>query len=57
MYKAINEIVPDAAFSIFTGDIIDHAVWNTSRSYDETWSKMNAASVKTPCNVLMFPSR
>ncbi|OTB05208.1 hypothetical protein M426DRAFT_320022 [Hypoxylon sp. CI-4A] len=30
MYAAIQEIVPDAAFSIFTGDIVDHAVWDTS---------------------------
>ncbi|KAI1759032.1 sphingomyelin phosphodiesterase [Hypoxylon sp. FL1150] len=32
MYAAIREIVPDAAFSIFTGDIVDHAVWDTSES-------------------------
>lgn len=30
MYKAIQRLVPDAAFSIFTGDIVDHAVWNTT---------------------------
>ncbi|KAI2609262.1 sphingomyelin phosphodiesterase [Hypoxylon sp. NC1633] len=30
MYAAIRAIVPDAAFSIFTGDIVDHAVWDTS---------------------------
>ncbi|KAI0205119.1 Metallo-dependent phosphatase-like protein [Astrocystis sublimbata] len=30
MYKAIGELVPDAVFSIFTGDIVDHAVWNTT---------------------------
>ncbi|KAI1113687.1 Metallo-dependent phosphatase-like protein [Nemania sp. NC0429] len=30
MYKAIRRLVPDAAFSIFTGDIVDHAVWNTT---------------------------
>nr|UBK24972.1 phospholipase C [Mariannaea pinicola] len=34
MYNAIKEIVPDAAFTIFTGDIVDHAVWNTSQSYN-----------------------
>jgi sphingomyelin phosphodiesterase len=27
MYAAIRSIVPDAAFTIFTGDIVDHAVW------------------------------
>ncbi|XXH00467.1 hypothetical protein Hte_006812 [Hypoxylon texense] len=30
MYAAIREIAPDAAFSLFTGDIVDHAVWDTS---------------------------
>lgn len=30
MYAAIRELVPDAAFSIFTGDIVDHAIWNTT---------------------------
>jgi sphingomyelin phosphodiesterase len=32
MYNAIKKLVPDAAFAIFTGDIIDHAVWNTTQS-------------------------
>ncbi|KAI1332015.1 V-type ATPase [Xylariaceae sp. FL0255] len=32
MYAAIKEFAPDAAFSIFTGDIIDHAVWNTTET-------------------------
>ena len=30
MYAAIRDLVPDAAFSIFTGDIVDHAIWNTT---------------------------
>ncbi|KAK5993465.1 mRNA degradation protein [Cladobotryum mycophilum] len=34
MYQAIKEIVPDAAFTLFTGDIVDHAVWNTSMQYN-----------------------
>lgn len=34
MYAAINDIVPDVAFTIFTGDIVDHAVWNTSQPYN-----------------------
>ncbi|RFU77156.1 sphingomyelin phosphodiesterase [Trichoderma arundinaceum] len=34
MYKAIKEIVPDAALTLFTGDIVDHAVWNTSQPYN-----------------------
>jgi sphingomyelin phosphodiesterase len=36
MYAAIKKLVPDAAFTIFTGDIIDHAVWNTSEPHVET---------------------
>ncbi|KAM0452211.1 hypothetical protein ACHAPV_008764 [Trichoderma viride] len=35
LYQAIQELVPDAAFTIFTGDIVDHAVWNTSQAYNE----------------------
>ncbi|KAI1153513.1 Metallo-dependent phosphatase-like protein [Nemania diffusa] len=30
MYKAIQRLVPNATFSIFTGDIVDHAIWNTT---------------------------
>jgi len=32
MYAAINNIAPNAAFSIFTGDIVDHAVWLVNES-------------------------
>jgi sphingomyelin phosphodiesterase len=39
MYDAINSIVPDAAFTIFTGDIVDHAIWNTTQSYNTESSK------------------
>lgn len=39
MYQAIKEIVPDAAFSLFTGDIVDHAIWNTSQPYNEKESR------------------
>ncbi|UNI16667.1 Sphingomyelin phosphodiesterase [Purpureocillium takamizusanense] len=35
MFNAIKELVPDAAFAIFTGDVVDHAIWNTSRPYVE----------------------
>ena len=38
MYTAIKKIVPNAAFTIFTGDIVDHAVWNTTQSYNEQQS-------------------
>lgn len=39
MYKAIKEAVPDAAFSVFTGDIVDHTIWNTSVPYNQDESK------------------
>ncbi|KAF3062433.1 Sphingomyelin phosphodiesterase [Daldinia childiae] len=32
MYTAIQAVAPNAAFAIFTGDIVDHAVWDTSES-------------------------
>lgn len=38
MYDAINKFVPDAAFTIFTGDIVDHAIWNTSQQYNTNLS-------------------
>ncbi|KAJ2971329.1 hypothetical protein NQ176_g7747 [Zarea fungicola] len=31
MYNAINDLVPDVEFAIFTGDIVDHTIWNTSQ--------------------------
>jgi sphingomyelin phosphodiesterase len=39
MYEAIKEIVPDAAFTIFTGDVVDHSIWNTTWDYNEHQSK------------------
>lgn len=39
MYKAIHDMFPDQAFSIFTGDIVDHALFNTSQVYNEQQSK------------------
>jgi sphingomyelin phosphodiesterase len=32
MYAAIKSIVPNAALTLFTGDIVDHAVWLTNQS-------------------------
>ncbi|KAK5993827.1 Sphingomyelin phosphodiesterase 2-like protein [Cladobotryum mycophilum] len=34
MYKAIKEMFPDQAFTIFTGDIVDHSIFNTSKTYN-----------------------
>jgi sphingomyelin phosphodiesterase len=31
MYTAIKSMFPNAVFSLFTGDVVDHAVWNTSQ--------------------------
>lgn len=45
MYRAIRELVPDAAFAIFTGDIVDHAVWNTSRRYNEATGELAAGGI------------
>ncbi|KAI1462421.1 sphingomyelin phosphodiesterase [Annulohypoxylon moriforme] len=50
MYAAINDIAPDAAFAIFTGDIVDHAVWRTSRAYNsyviqDTYARMANAGM------------
>ncbi|ODA81323.1 hypothetical protein RJ55_04288 [Drechmeria coniospora] len=46
MYKAIGDMFPDAAFALFTGDIIDHGMHNTSMSFNEgqiedAYGKMN----------------
>lgn len=32
MYQSIESMVPDAALYLFTGDIPDHAVWNTTEA-------------------------
>ncbi|PFH58093.1 hypothetical protein XA68_14152 [Ophiocordyceps unilateralis] len=32
MYEAIKRVAPNAAFAMFTGDIVDHAIWNTTTS-------------------------
>ncbi|KAJ9142785.1 Sphingomyelin phosphodiesterase [Pleurostoma richardsiae] len=50
LYAAIKAIVPDAAFSLFTGDIVDHAVWNTTQAQntidiDDAYGRMAAAGL------------
>lgn len=37
MYMAINETVPDAKLTLFTGDIINHFLWETT----EDWNRGN----------------
>ena len=32
MYNAIQSLVPDRAFNIFTGDVVEHFVWGTTDS-------------------------
>ena len=39
MYKAIKDMFPDAAFALFTGDLVDHGMHNTSQEYNEGESK------------------
>jgi sphingomyelin phosphodiesterase len=34
MYAAINSIVPDTTLTLFTGDIVDHAVWLVSEAHN-----------------------
>jgi sphingomyelin phosphodiesterase len=51
MYAAIEAQFPCARFSIFTGDIVDHAVWNTTLpqntiDINDAYSKMNASGMK-----------
>ena len=44
MYKAIKDMFPKAAFSLFTGDIIDHGLFNTSKEYNENSSESSSPS-------------
>ncbi|OTB11694.1 hypothetical protein K445DRAFT_321857 [Daldinia sp. EC12] len=51
MYAAIQAVAPDAAFAIFTGDIVDHAVWDTSESQnafgiDDAYGRMARAGLR-----------
>jgi sphingomyelin phosphodiesterase len=34
MYAAIREVAPEAKFALFTGDIVDHAIWSTSQEHN-----------------------
>jgi hypothetical protein len=47
MYKAISELVPDVSFAVFTGDIVDHTIWNTSKPYNE-------AESRCPCQTMIL---
>lgn len=40
MYTAIRELVPDAAFAIFTGDVVDHALWATTQASNQWAGKL-----------------
>lgn len=47
MYEAIEQVAPNAAFVLFTGDIVDHAVWNTTQAQNtidinDAYSRMAA---------------
>lgn len=50
MYAAIHSLVPDAAFALFTGDIVDHAVWNTTQpqntlDINDAYARMNRSGL------------
>ena len=50
MYAAIKKLVPNAAFAIFTGDIVDHAVWNTTQQQNtidinDAYDKMKSLGI------------
>jgi sphingomyelin phosphodiesterase len=50
MYNAIKTLVPDASFAIFTGDIVDHAVWNTTQSQNiidmnDAYNRMSSLNI------------
>lgn len=32
MYAAIKNVAPNTAFTLFTGDVVDHAIWETSQA-------------------------
>ncbi|RDA86165.1 hypothetical protein CP532_3055 [Ophiocordyceps camponoti-leonardi (nom. inval.)] len=50
MYEAMLEVAPRASFAIFTGDIVDHAVWNTSADYNERIIKQAYEKMKSKLN-------
>ena len=52
MYKAIGELVPDISFAVFTGDIVDHTIWNTSKPYNEAESRCHGQTM-IPSSMLM----
>ncbi|AEO67682.1 uncharacterized protein THITE_2116556 [Thermothielavioides terrestris NRRL 8126] len=50
MYAAIRSVAPDAAFALFTGDIVDHAIWNTTQAQNvldinDAYSRMAASGL------------
>lgn len=50
MYEAISQIAPDASFVLFTGDIVDHAVWNTTQAQNtidinDAYTRMGALNI------------
>jgi sphingomyelin phosphodiesterase len=51
MYAEIHEQFPNAKFSIFTGDIVDHAVWNTTQAQNtfdinDAYGRMNSSGMR-----------
>ncbi|RDA90332.1 hypothetical protein CP533_6006 [Ophiocordyceps camponoti-saundersi (nom. inval.)] len=53
MYDAINRVAPNASFAMFTGDIVDHAIWDTTtasndNNIDKAYFSMNQTLGKLP---------
>ncbi|RDA87675.1 hypothetical protein CP532_3805 [Ophiocordyceps camponoti-leonardi (nom. inval.)] len=53
MYNAINRVAPNASFALFTGDIVDHAIWDTTTasnddSINKAYSSMNETLGRLP---------
>ena len=54
MYSAIQSLVPDRKFSIFTGDVVEHFVWGTTDG--EVASDLENASQKWQDTGTVYPA-
>ncbi|GAM83788.1 hypothetical protein ANO11243_017780 [Dothideomycetidae sp. 11243] len=54
MYDAINQFAPDAAFTIFTGDVVEHDIWLVNEA--EAISDINDANTRMKAKLnLVYP--
>ncbi|MBW0519339.1 hypothetical protein O181_059054 [Austropuccinia psidii MF-1] len=54
MLKALTEHAPNAAFAIHTGDMVDHAVWNSVRKEVEDGIEQGHAQFSTYSNIPLY---